>query len=512
MAAPSRSKMSPAKMRDAFIQDCAACWIASRENRPNETPYAFIIYGVEDSPRLIPYVLTEERLNEVARKYVKEGFHDTVAEACKALRYSVEDAPHFLAETQGVTPTVDSLLAPHHAELHDPINLKLIVNSATEALASLDKAGTFGKPAERARMILGVIIENANDDVAQKSIKKLNSAAAWKRFQDQTRIEGQYRSCDHLALSPDGNSIYREGSRPKENQKRKGDDDSVAEIVAYDRSGMKLSQRWILSHRHFGETTRGLVVGHDGKWLYWLHGKYQGASCKTYVTRLACKDGKPGGEANLDGEPGWFAVSSDASRIALVAQKQTIHLLDGQLNIVQLISFDSHPRNCLFLRSGELLIATGTGVQQLAAMATKPKLVIPNDAFRLSIDGNEKLLAVSRWFPSGGRNVQKEFGLQLYQLPKMKLPTTFSIKNHQLVTGTLSPDGRLLACEAADLSSRGPHSIVVFETATGREVGRRKGFDFVGDIAFCPDSRTLVIPKKGSMESEPIAFWRLPDR
>jgi len=157
------------------------------------------------------------------------------------------------------------------------------------------------------------------------------------------------------------------------------------------------------------------------------------------------------------------------------------------------------------------LMRRNQGVLRFDPKSNKTTTVIPDDAFHLSADADEKLLAVSRWFPTGGRNTQEEFGIRLYKLPSMKLTTTFAIEKHQLVTGTLSPDGRLLACEASDLKSHGPHSIIVFDTATGEQVARRKGFGFV-EIVFSPKGDMLFLPHKGYMEGEPVAVWKLPER
>jgi hypothetical protein len=46
----------------------------------------------------------------------------------------------------------------------------------------------------------------------------------------------------------------------------------------------------------------------------------------------------------------------------------------------------------------------------------------------------------------------------------------------------------------------------VFETATGRELARRKSV-FVNDLVLLHDNQTLAIPLCGMTISEPIAAW-----
>jgi hypothetical protein len=45
-----------------------------------------------------------------------------------------------------------------------------------------------------------------------------------------------------------------------------------------------------------------------------------------------------------------------------------------------------------------------------------------------------------------------------------------------------------------------------------QQVARRNGFRFVTDLAFSPDSRTLVIPTSGTMKTEPLVMWDLSRR
>ena len=81
------------KLQAAFYEDLADAWRRQRQRAREETPYAFVLYGVEDVPEFTAHVLTEEGLTRVAQRYVDQGYYETLRESCEALRYSVADSP-----------------------------------------------------------------------------------------------------------------------------------------------------------------------------------------------------------------------------------------------------------------------------------------------------------------------------------------------------------------------------------------------------------------------------------
>jgi len=85
MTAPRDSKLTPAKLRIAFKRDIAAAWRSFCRKHPDHTPYAFVLYGVEGTPRLSAHVLTEQSLTEVAHKYLDGGYNDTLDDFVKRL-------------------------------------------------------------------------------------------------------------------------------------------------------------------------------------------------------------------------------------------------------------------------------------------------------------------------------------------------------------------------------------------------------------------------------------------
>src|SRR5215472_12046004 len=137
------SKIKPAQLRGAFRADLAACWQYARSRHSKETPYAFALHGLEGAPHLYPFVLTEEGLTRVAERYVKEGPYETLEEARKALRYSMEDSP-YTGELEDELPNVDALMEPIEDSLDETEGYALLAKAAMGALAALDKQGVFG--------------------------------------------------------------------------------------------------------------------------------------------------------------------------------------------------------------------------------------------------------------------------------------------------------------------------------------------------------------------------------
>src|SRR3954467_5942013 len=127
--------------------------------------------------------------------------------------------------------------------------------------------------------------------------------------------------------------------------------------------------------------------------------------------------------------------------------------------------------------------------------------------FNLAIDDSEKILAIGRWFAITGseRKQKAEFGIQLLRLPSLKPLRTVFIAGHQLVHPALSPDGKHLAFEAHQVGAY-RYFVAIIETATGREIARRKS-NMIRALEFLRDGKTLAIAGSGFTTSEPVLLW-----
>jgi sugar lactone lactonase YvrE len=504
MPAAKPRKPKPAALRDAFRQDLAAAWNHARALHPDHTPYAFVLYGVEGGPRLTPHVLTEESLTQGAGRYVDDGSYDTLEEARKGIRYSVPDSP-FVSELDEMLPSVKALMAPFEDSLDETEGYELLAGAAMDALKALDKEKLFGSGKQREKLLLLIITEDTEKEWATSSARKLNSAAAFKRFDKETRVSGPFVCSDAIAVSPDGRSLYSAGSRETDAET----EDSDSEIVAYNINGLRLKRRWTFSFPSFGDSGKDLGCAPDGTMVV-LRARFSGEFPRAMLMRFGPDSKRVLQETELKGEAASLALAADGSRMAVVLHNETVHVLDAAFQKLSVIELPAAGFAACFLRSGELLVATDAGLVRIDKALEMKSTPYRSPAFSLSVDAAEKQLVVSRWFPVGDdrgpRNM--EFGVDILSLPDLEPVRKILVPGHQAVRGVLSPDGHRVALEARECG-KNREFIGVFDAQTGRELARRKSF-LTGDLAFLPDSRTLAIAYSEHTTGEPIKLWPVP--
>lgn len=501
MPAKKPSKLKPAELRAALQTDLAACWHHARQLHPDHVPYAFVLYGVEDTPHLSPHVLTEESLNQVAQRYIAEGHHETLDEARQELRYSVADSPLF-SELQDMLPSVDALMAPHEHALDETAGYALLAKAAMEAFEALDKNGLFGKNQQRERLLLAIMTEDAEKDWTLPSVKRLNPPNTFKRFKAETNSDAVFASCDALAISSDGKLLFSSESRELDARRQKW----LHEIVAYDISGLQLKRRWSLP---FPMGYLKVSCVSDGTVLA-LRSEYSGGKIKTTLVRFNQTGNTLIQESVLRGEPSSFTVSLDGSRIAIAMRDKTIQFLDANFRVIEVLTPKSPPMGISFLKSGDLLFATDAGVFRITAGYAISPTSFTSKAFKITIDRDEKLAAVSRWFSSlGPENEQNaEFGFTIVSLPTLNHVKSFSIPGHQLVKATLSSDGQLVAFEAHEIGTYRKF-VAILNVATGKEIARRKS-QFIDALAFFPGDKVLALAEGSSAKPKPVLLWPVP--
>ena len=496
------SKLSPARLRDAFKKDISGAWEYFRRKHSNEQPYAVVLYGTEDSVLLYPQILTEESLKTVAQRYVREAYYETLDEARKALRYSVADSPLF-AEFLPFSKHMEALVGCTTEELLD-MGYAPFVKAACDVLKELDQQGVFGAGPARRKLLLVIITEDTEGDWADNSARRLNPPQVYQRFSNETKIEGVFKGCDALAISPDGRSIYMGGSRPVIKPKKQLKED-LYELVAFDVRGPRLSRRWTFD---LNNPVSDVVCDPDGKSIVvarWV-------VPETILMRFASEHNRPLAEhkVNTKAQPNALAVSADGQLLALVMFGQRkIYFFDRNLRPLNELKLSVTPTGLRFLRNGDLLVASDHKLLRIRTKSGKEPLSLPLASFKLDGDRNESMLAVSRWFELQRRK-NKAFGVQLLRLPSMKLAREIHLPDHQLVHATLSSDAGLLAVEAHHVVGYLQH-IIVFDTASGLEIARRKSH-FAKDIAFLPDSRTLAIGTSDFTTSEAVTLWNIAPR
>ncbi len=501
MAQNKSSSVGVAQLREAFKSDLAACWQAARKLHPEEKPYAFALHGLEGTPHLYPYVLTEEGLSTVAKRYVAEGYHETVDEARKDLRYSMEDSP-YAGELEGKLPNVDGLMQPIEDKLDETEGYALLAQAAMAAFISLDKEGVFGEGKQRQQLLLLIDTSLAETDWSKASAKKLNSPAAFRRYELETKAEGVYASSEQLVVSPDGHLLFFLGNRATKPDK----DPSISEIVACEVVGLRVKRRWAISSpSKLEEPTPQLACGPDGT-LFVLKAKVSGTKCTTLLAQIL--NGKKAKEVQMPGEPAGFAVSPDGARIVVLGQDKSASVLNDKLEVIGSHKVESQVRALRFLKRGGLWGITNRGFVTMDLNLRIKAASQCKDGSRVSFDGEEKLCAVSGRPKDGLIGDQKpkdQLGIEIFRFPKLELVRRILIPGHIMVRATLSPDGKLVACRANECGKY-QSFIAVFETATGREIARKKSDSY--EMAFLPGRDVLAITMAGEMKGEPVDLWK----
>ncbi len=495
------SEPSPAKLKKAFVQDMTRAWNGFRSGHAAETPYAFVLYGLEGGllPHLYSVVLTEESLTRVAQRYLEKGYHDTLEESRKALRYSVADSPHF-ASKQETLPTVDALLAPC-GQMDETEGYALLAKAALAAFAELDEQGLFGTGKAREGLLLFIRTEDTEKDWTEASAKKLNPPAVFQRFQDETKIEGTFASCGSLARTADGGSFFACITRKDPSAKPGKSSEFMREISGFNRQGPRLTRRWTIP-----ESGKDVACTPDGGMVVALQAERIDKVCHCNLVRLRSEMGAVMKRVDFIGEPSAMALAGDGSRVAVTTHDSKVRVFDGAFQLLHTVEPGSKPKGVVFLRGGALLIATDKGVLRMDTASGSLTEAVAVKASGLSVDDAEELLCVSRWFfVTGVERDPNAFGVKVFRLASKELVGEFMVPGHHCVHGTISPDGKVLAMEAHQIGTMRKF-ILVFDVATGQEIARRKSPSLY-QLSFLPDSQTLAIAFSGHVIGEPIAFW-----
>ncbi|MDB6024923.1 MAG: hypothetical protein JWM68_1146 [Verrucomicrobiales bacterium] len=490
------SDIKPVLLRAAFQTDLAACWQHARSLHPDETPYAFVLYGLEGIPHLYPHVLTEEGLTRVAQRYLADGHYDTLDEARKALRYSMADSP-YAAELEDKLPNVDALLEPIEEDLEEEDGYGLLARSAIAAFTVLAKKGTFGQGKPREHLLLMIDTSLAGVDWSKPSIKRLNSSAALRRYEAETKIVAPYASSDALAVSADGRSVYFSGNRASKPKRAP----NIEELVGCDVVGTRLKRRWQFNFRgsHIALGPNGTVFAVRAK----------SGKGTTVVLRLPEADRTIRHEIQVQDLPAALAVCHKTGRIAVATHDTHLRLINAKLEVTHSSRLEWKASSLHFLKTGELLAATEQGIVSFDAQLKLTPTTYRRDAFHISLDQTEKFCVASTIDRRENRVRSKPLGFDLLSFPKMEVIRTFKVDSYQLGSATLSPDGKRVACVATQCT-KPQSSFIVFETGTGREIGRRKSPSIIPQMAFLPGQDVLVGTTFGYIKGEAVILWPLP--
>src|SRR6185436_3467471 len=286
---------------------------------------------------------------------------------------------------------VNSLLEPHQEKLDETKGYALLAKAAMSAFEDLDEEGLFGAGRKREQLLLVIITADAEVDWTVPSARRLNSAAAFRRFQAAITPEGSYAACDALAVSPDGRSLYFDGWRKTGAKKEK----MISQIVACDIRGPRLKRRWTSSFPQDRDSGRELACSQDGATILVLRTQYLGGSAHAHLMRFGRNSKVILKKQRLEGEPAALGVSHDGSRVAVAMTDRTLHFLDHDLQRLKVLELKSWPRSLHFLKSGELLMATGTAILRIDNNLEAKPTAYNRSAFDIVADDDETVLVAS---------------------------------------------------------------------------------------------------------------------
>jgi hypothetical protein len=506
MAEHRSLKIDPVKLRKAFETDLPACWQLARSLHPNETPYAFALHGVEGTPYFYPHVLTEEGLTQVANRYVADGYDENFEEARKDLRWSMEDSP-YSDELNGKLSQVNALLEPVVHTLDETEGYALLAKAAMAAFAALDRKGMFGRGKEREKLVLLIETELADKDWSKPSAKRLNPPKVFRRYEKETRCEGVFATSEALLFSADGRQLFFTGSRaPKPEM-----DPDKEEVICCNVIGLRLKRRWAFSWaRDSGQgTPRDIACDAQGT-LYVLRGLYADEQRATGVLRFTrdC-EGVPK-QLVLAGDPRDLALSADGSRVVVAIHQQPTYFLDQGLKVLEYRQVDSRIYKLQFLQSGELMALHDGHLGRLGADFAFTPILPELNLWDYSLDAAEELCVVSIRSEKARSGCEAKLrdkgGIQLLRFPSMDRVYSLQIPGYELTDAVLRPDGAYVAVSAQECD--GPRSfVVVYETASGREIARR-GCECCSRFALHPSREVVAIATAGHLKSEPVILWQ----
>jgi hypothetical protein len=203
-----------------------------------------------------------------------------------------------------------------------------------------------------------------------------------------------------------------------------------------------------------------------------------------------------------------LAVSRDSRQIAISMATRELAVVDEHFKLIHRHSLDCQADTPLFLSTGEILIGDNSRIVRLDSRTGKRLRTWKMPGKVMSVDDNEKFLVSSRQVSPTGEDRHKAFGVTVLHLPSMKVHWKYSIPRMQLTSPVLSPDGKLLAVEAAEVDSYRT-KLLVFDNATGHVVAERK-LEMAGRFMFLPDCRTLIDLERGHQIGEAMGVWIIP--
>jgi hypothetical protein len=170
--------------RTTLIEELREAWRTLRGAHPSERFYSFGFYTAALAEYLMVTASTEEGLSRVTADYLKTSGGDPSLRRA-ALRWSPCDSP-LHAEGESLLPRATALRDagpdPYDDSPEADEMVTLVYEVAIEALAELDRVGTFGSEAERSALVLGIWCGDQSNEERVEFARALNTSVVAERF------------------------------------------------------------------------------------------------------------------------------------------------------------------------------------------------------------------------------------------------------------------------------------------------------------------------------------------
>ena len=478
------------KLREAYVKDLTNAWKYAQQKYAGQTIYAFTLFGYGEPARLSPNVLTEESLKQYSQEKFDNDYADTLEEVCNTFRYSIGDSRLF-GEMDGLTPTVDKLFDPVAMQMGDEAGYRALCTAAIQAFQELDRAGVFGRGAEREKLILLIETDEVDINRSNTSVTEINPPPVAERYLQSLPRGGLFASCDTLLYSTDWQTLFAVGSTEIPAPETREKKESVNQLAAYETSGRKFTQRWAFQFPDWGDSIRTIAESPNDQSIVALRNQVNDKGETTLLMRFTAHSNCPVNEKSFPGGAAQLAISPDGAQIAVSLFDQTLLICDRDFNLIWKTKLPHRAHGLLFLESGPLLAG---GTEQIVKIDLHKREAVSKIAcpgFFLSTDREQNYLAAGRYGYDEIERAADPYGFYVLKLPSFKVHREFKSPDKRYFNPVLSRDGKLVAVQVGTLGKeRSP--ITVFDLASGESVFQVR-YKLAHDWVFDPNEPALVI-------------------
>jgi hypothetical protein len=195
-------KYDTTAFRNALTDACRIAFTKLRACHKNEAFYCIGLFTSGEFAYLLPTAMTEQGLNQVARKYQSKPRYASMSlqSLCRSLRWSPCDSPLHL-EGEGYFGTVSQFMDEISSILSGidtgrgweefEAVTENVLSAICDVLKGLDREGVFGFGQEREKIFVSVLMGDQDDSILTIG-RRLNPDATVRQFEKEWEEWGRY--------------------------------------------------------------------------------------------------------------------------------------------------------------------------------------------------------------------------------------------------------------------------------------------------------------------------------